>query len=107
MSSHSRGLRLTGEARRDVRSILSYTRGQWGHEQRRAYSRQLEDAFTLIRDNPLIGIPREDLGPSLRSRLMGHHIIYYQVQVGGVRIVRVMHERTNPLPHLVRQEEEA
>jgi plasmid stabilization system protein ParE len=74
---------------------------QWG-----AYSRQLEAAFTLIRDNPLIGIDREDLGPSVRSRLVWHHIIYYQVQADGVRIVRVMHERMNPLPRLVGQEGE-
>ena len=55
----------------------------------------------LIRENPLIGVDREDLGPSVRSRLVERHIIYYQVQADGVHIVRVMHEGKNPLLHLV------
>ena len=75
MSSHSRRLRVTGEARKDIRSILSYTKRQWGVEQREAFSRQLEAAFMLIRENPLIGVDREDLGPSVRSRLVERHII--------------------------------
>lgn len=60
----------------------------------------------LVLNNPLVGIDRDDLGPSVRSRLVGHHIVYYQDQVDGVRIVRVMHERMNPLLRLVDQEGE-
>jgi toxin ParE1/3/4 len=66
----------------------------------------LEQRFSVLANNPLAGIAREDLQPEgLRSVVHGSHVIFYQQQSYGVLIVRVLHGRQDVRTHLGSAEE--
>ncbi len=96
MSAADRSLRFTLQAGQDIRNVLLETRRQWGAEQRTAYRRTLYNAFSVILSNPKIGRAREDLGPTIRSRLAERHVIYYEILPDAILILRVMHVRMHP-----------
>jgi toxin ParE1/3/4 len=98
--------RKTRRADDDLKEIYRYTRRTWGMAQAVRYIRGLEQRFTVLADNPLAGIAREDLQPSgLRSVVHGSHVVFYQQQPYGVLIVRVLHGRQDVREHLGSAEE--
>ena len=99
MSVRKRELAFTEDAQQDILSLLLYTREHWGVRQRDRYRAILDNAFALILSNPLIGLAREDLRAGLRTRDVERHIIYYRVEGEFVRVLRVMHQRVNPVGH--------
>jgi toxin ParE1/3/4 len=96
MSARKRRLILSSQARRDIRSILLFTREQWGSHQRDRYSQLLNAAISTIHSNPLIGPSREDLGPSMRTRVVERHMIYYETDDATITVLRIMHQRIEP-----------
>jgi toxin ParE1/3/4 len=93
MSVADRPLRFTPWAERDIRNALLDTRRRWGAEQRTIYRHKLNNAFSLIRHNPEIGLARGDIGPAIRSRLVERHVIYYEIHADAILILRLMHVR--------------
>jgi toxin ParE1/3/4 len=98
--------RKTRRADEDLKEIYRYTRRMWGRAQAVRYIHGLEQRFTILANNPLAGIAREDLQPEgLRSVVHGHHVVFYQPQPDGVLIVRVLHGRQDVRAHLDSAEE--
>jgi plasmid stabilization system protein ParE len=42
---------------------------------------------------PELGRPRHDVGPGCRSLPVGQHVIWYRIEKGTVRILRILHAR--------------
>src|SRR5829696_2076956 len=91
MSVRRSNVALKPAARRDVRSILLYTSQRWGFAQRVAYREALDQAFTTLSVNPLIGRSRDEIAPNLRSHSVQQHVIYYRVEAETVAVLRVLH----------------
>ena len=47
-----------------------------------------------------MGRPRDDLRPGYRALQINHHIAYYIIEPGIIRIIRVLHERMDPDRHI-------
>jgi toxin ParE1/3/4 len=111
-----RRYRLTEIAERDVRDILRESARQFGPVQRRNYAALIDEAATLIADQPERpgSRMRDELADGLRSfhvelaarrRGAATHVLFYlegRLEDGrdGVIIVRVLHERMDPLRHI-------
>jgi toxin ParE1/3/4 len=87
----SRKLRLTPEARADVREIRRYTARQWGARQRDVYYAHLNRGMRTLLDYPERGRPRNELYVGCRSLPVEHHIVYYYLTDEEIVIDRVLH----------------
>jgi toxin ParE1/3/4 len=87
----SRKLRLTDEARGDVRDIRRYTARQWGPRQRDRYAAQLHQALRSLLDYPERGRVRDEYFPGCRSLAVEHHIIFYHLTDHEIVVVRILH----------------
>jgi len=109
--------RLAQPARRDIAKILSKSRADHGDEAERRYRALLLVAFKRIAADPkgISTIGREQVVPGLRSFHIRHsrnespeapvaravHLIVYRIdEVGRVVILRVLHERMDPIRHM-------
>ncbi len=52
---------------------------------------KIEKQCGLLASRPFIGRPRAELGPELRSILVGKYVIFFRPIAGGVEILRVIH----------------
>jgi toxin ParE1/3/4 len=102
MSARKPKFSLAPEARQDLSDILVYTDRQWGRRQRGVYKAKLRRGFVALRDNPHLGLAREDLRPGLRALSVEHHVLYYRIIDGTIEIVRILHERADAARHLSR-----
>ncbi len=93
MSAHRSRLQLSAQARRDITGIRAYSRQQWGEQQANAYSATLARGFEALRDNPDLGVTRDDLAPGIRSLLVEQHRIIYRIKGDVIRVLRVVHYR--------------
>ncbi len=85
---------LSQKAARDLEHIFDYTEAEFGLEQAGSYVSSFDKAFDLLAalaENPKLGRDRADIKKGLRSFLKEHHIIFYRLLKGGVRIVRILH----------------
>lgn len=87
----SRKLRLTPEARTDVRDIRRYTARRWGTQQRDAYHATLDRALRVLLDHPELGRSRDDLYLGCRSLPVGQHVVFYYLTDDEIVIDRVLH----------------
>lgn len=53
-----------------------------------------------LKEYPELGKARDDVRPGYRSLRINEHIVYYTVTPSVIRIVRVLHVRMEPEPHL-------
>ena len=47
--------------------------------------------MALLAENPEMGRTRNDLETNLRSFPVGNYVIFYEVIVGGIEVLRVLH----------------
>jgi toxin ParE1/3/4 len=52
---------------------------------------RIDEKFRLLAAQPLMGRERNELAPGLRSFPMAPYVIFYELVVDGVAIVRVLH----------------
>lgn len=52
---------------------------------------RIEAKFTVLAEQPLLGSPRSELRPGLRSAPVGNYTIFYRPIPQGIRVVRVLH----------------
>lgn len=92
----SRRLELTEEADADLRSLLEYTLANWGGEQRDHYAERIMGAIRELLSHPQLGSVRDDISPGLRNRRAGQHVIFYRVFEQSIRVIRILHVKTDP-----------
>lgn len=93
-------IQLTVDAEQDIEDIYYYTITNFGEKQAEHYYSGLSDHFIYISNN--LGTSRsfsfvkEKL---LRSNFESH-AIYYRQEDKGILILRVLHQRMDPLRHI-------
>ena len=93
MSSRSHSLIVSPRANRDIDAILLHSLETWGERQKDAYKAALDRALRELVDFPEMGRSRDDLGPGVRSRRVEQHVIFYRVDTGSIRVLRILHGR--------------
>ncbi|PCJ12887.1 MAG: hypothetical protein COB04_17165 [Gammaproteobacteria bacterium] len=53
---------------------------------------QLDQAFQLVADQPLICRERQEFSPPVRIYHQAHHLIVYKVEANSITVVRLLHE---------------
>ncbi len=92
---------LTNQAKFDLKSIAAYTQRKWGKEQRRIYLKQFDDTFHLLANTPDIGITCDYIKPGYRKFPVTSHVVFYHsISEFKIEVVRVLHKRMDPKPHL-------
>ena len=120
--------RLADPATADLKAILETSEARWGPAARLRYQALLGAAMRRVAAEPAgpTTLARDDLALGLRSFHLRHareaiaggpggpggqvanpvHVLYYRVpRPGLVEIVRVLHERADPVRHLEAGEE--
>ena len=92
--------KFTEEAEHDLEEITNYTLQQWDVVQTLAYLDGLEAGSQLLADNPGLGANRDMISEGLFSFPYESHILYYLRESHGITIVRVLHQRMDPVKHL-------
>jgi toxin ParE1/3/4 len=98
MTSHQ--LVIAPAAQRDLKDIYRYGLRQWGQAQAESYLASVKDKFWLLTRQPLLGTGRPELLTDARSLPTKSHIVFYRVTANRVEIIRVLHVRQDPQPHL-------
>ena len=85
---------LTNAARADLKSVAAYTQRRWGKEQRRVYSKQFDDAFFLLSNNPDAGVTCDHIKEGYKKFPTGSHLIFFRViSQNEIQVVRILHKR--------------
>ena len=88
--------RLTLAAKNDLKQIATYTKDQWGIEQRNTYLRQMDERFHKIALNPTTGKPCDYIKPGYRKSSVGSHIIFYTTEPSDlINIIRILHKNSD------------
>ena len=81
--------RVSPEAKTDLDEIWHYI-AQDNPDAADKYILAIVSRFPTLASLPLMGRERPELSPSLRSLVVGHHVIFYRLFDGGVEIARVL-----------------
>ena len=84
-------LDLSPAARSDLLEIRVYSVDRFGGEVADSYFLGFDAAFALLREHPMAGASRTDLGNGMRCLLHQRHRIFYHIDGDTVVIVRVVH----------------
>lgn len=88
-------LDLSPAARADLVDIRVYSVDQFGGEIADSYFLGFEAAFALLRQHPLAGASRPELGNTIRCLVHRRHRIFYTFEGELVLIVRIVHHAMN------------
>lgn len=94
----SRKLKVSAKAETDLLKIGRFTEQKWGKTQRNHYLKQIDEAFSLIAENPEIGKNRSHVLPGYRGYQQGAQVIFYR-QDEAIEIIRVVHKRMDVARH--------
>lgn len=86
-----RRLRLSFAAQRDLNMIQDHGLAEFGLVAVRAHMEGFDRIFTLLRDHPLAGQARPDVGESIRAFTHPPHRILYRLTDDALVIARVIH----------------
>ena len=88
---------LSKPAKSDLRAIVRYTFERWGANQAVRYVQSLQVCFDLLATDSGIGRRCDSISAGLRRHEHGRHVVFYRLNPGGIRIVRVLHQRMIPV----------
>jgi len=88
---------ISRKAEADVDQIADYTTETWGLAQTDRYLSQLEDSFQFLAQNSLVGRSCEAIWAGLYRFEVGKHVVFYQLEPGGILVVRVLHQQMVPV----------
>lgn len=92
---------LTDAAEAELRSIIRYTRNQWGDQQARAYLKELTHGFERVASTTSRAKDLSALYPELRMSRCGHHYLFCLPQDHAPSlIVAIFHERMDLMARL-------
>jgi toxin ParE1/3/4 len=83
-------LRFTESAERDLVDIGNFIARDSPAGAARFIAR-LEEHCQILAAHPLLGRPRDELAPELRSLAYRRYVIFYRALADGAEIVRVLH----------------
>lgn len=81
---------IQARARQDLIEIWQYSHENWGETQADLYLDELEKSFTMIAENPSIGVRCDFISKGLRKIIVKKHLALYRVTPETIRIVRVL-----------------
>ena len=88
------GYKLTRRAEQDLIDIYIEGFRQFGEAQAEAYAQKLLETFELLAKFPRLARERVELAPPVRIHPCGPHVIVYlEMELGDVLIVRIRHGR--------------
>lgn len=93
-------LRISAQAQRDLEEIWAYSVENWGEDQAVPYVAQVRAALELLRTNPGLARPAEDVRPGLRKFTVGSHVLCVRLGDRFLRLVRVLYGRMDAGRHL-------
>lgn len=85
--------RLTPAAERDLETIWTHTRQQWGVEQANRYIDILTAAFAELAQSPKTAPACDHIRLGYRRRSVERHMIYFRITAYGIAVVRILHDR--------------
>lgn len=88
--------RLSRRAEADLIEIGNYTLRKWGEDQALRYINGLEACCSHVAENPELGRACDSVRPGLRRMEHGRHVVFYRIEVGGILISRILHQRMLP-----------
>lgn len=92
--------KLSNRAADDFGSIYEYTWRQFGSEQADKYTLELDLFLSLLAKNPLAGRDVSEVINGVRRHDYRLHAIFYVQSDYGIFIIRILHQKMNPLLHL-------
>lgn len=93
-------LELSEAADLDLVNIHAYTTAKFGQRQATEYLLGLDELFTLLTSDPVIGRERKEIRDGLRSIPFVAHIVLYRILPDRIRIVRVLHASRDLPKHI-------
>ena len=91
---------LAEAAKNDLQEIYGFGIYEFGHSQAKRYLEGLRDYFEALTKNPDIGKQRDEIKVGLYCLPYVSHIIFYRILTDRIRIVRVLHGRSDIPNHL-------
>ena len=91
---------LSEFADRDLTEIYVYSYRRFGESRADAYLLALHDCFALLADQPTMGRSIDYLRTGYFRFEHARHTVFYVRADGGIKIMRVLHERMDPERHL-------
>lgn len=93
-------LRLSDRARADLDGIWKYTTQRWSVDQAEAYLLIINEAMTLLRENPRLGRDASEVKPGYFKFPAQSHVIYYKLPINTLDVVRILHKSMDAEHHL-------
>jgi len=112
VSDEAWNVRLTAQARSDIRDILNWTAANFGPEQERVSARTVADALFDLGQGPrLVGArARDDIGKGLmtlhvaRNKRAGRHFILFRAERREghpvIEVLRLLHDAMDLAQHI-------
>jgi toxin ParE1/3/4 len=91
---------LSDAADRDLNNIYIYSYREFGEAKAAAYLTSLEECFERLSEFPGIGRPIDHIRLGYFRFPHASHTVYFMKIPGGIRIVRVLHQRMDPERHM-------
>lgn len=84
-------LELSEAADQDLVDVYAYTVYKFGQAKAVNYLLGIEQVFTALTSNPMLGKERDEIKTGLRSMPYVAHLVFYRILTDRIRIVRVLH----------------
>jgi toxin ParE1/3/4 len=91
--------RLSRLAEADLMDIATYTLNTWGEEQAIRYIDALEACCQQLVNKPQLGRACDHVRVGLRRMEHGRHVVFYRIDVEGILVSRILHQRMLPDLH--------
>lgn len=91
---------LSPRAQEDIDEVWNFSVERWDEDQAEHYVRKLEDALTLLADNPRLGRPCDSVRPGYFKLAVGSHIIFFRLTKIGIDVARILHQSMDFDRHL-------
>ena len=84
---------LSKKAKTDLMKIANYSQITWGVSQRNDYLKVLDNTFSILSDEPELGINCGYIRESYSKYPQASHVIYYKgYKNNQIYIVRILHK---------------
>jgi len=93
-------VKLSREARADLKNIDNYTHQTWGRAQADKYLEMIEKGCDLLAKHPTLGRPQDEFFPGLRKYSIGKHYIFYRTTDKGIEVIRILHQAMDISRHI-------